>query len=171
MAYTEGKVLFSPSTADGMDITGADPASLNLDIDIIITEWLGLEFILVEFKPGLWAIDLEACECLRITHCELNEIWERYQSQVTSNRKTKEKRKERRNREGLRVLKCGGIISDPTIVAAGFSGVSDSPAEGQLLFADSSRNNVGGRGMCSTDWRLGESLAAGSRYFHHRESL
>ena len=45
-----------------MKVTGADTAALNLDVDVVVAERLGLELVLVKFGPSLGAVDLEAGE-------------------------------------------------------------------------------------------------------------
>lgn len=64
MADGEGVWLSTPVTLDGVNITGANTAALDLDIDIIVSERLGVELLLLEVLPGLRAVDLEAGELL-----------------------------------------------------------------------------------------------------------
>lgn len=64
MADGEGVGLSTPVTLDGVDITGANTAALDLDIDIIVSKRLGVKLLLLEVLPGLRAIDLEAGELL-----------------------------------------------------------------------------------------------------------
>jgi hypothetical protein len=64
----KGEVLLAPSSGDGVDITAADTATLNLHIDVVVTERLGLELVLVEFQPCVRSIDLEAAELLWVRH-------------------------------------------------------------------------------------------------------
>ena len=64
----KGKVLLAPSSADGVDVAAADTAALDLDVDVVVTEGLGLEFVLVEFKPCVGSVDLEAGELLWVRH-------------------------------------------------------------------------------------------------------
>ena len=45
---------------------------MDLDVNIIISKWLGLELILVEFSPSLRTGHLEASECFWIWHFELS---------------------------------------------------------------------------------------------------
>lgn len=68
MTNAEREMLLAPTTADGMNITCADSASFNLDVDIIVVKWLWLELVLMEFSPSFWPVDLEARECFRIAH-------------------------------------------------------------------------------------------------------
>jgi outer membrane protein W len=68
VANGEGEVLLAPSSGDGVDITAADTAALNLDIDVVVAERLGLELVLVEFQPRVRSIDLEAGELLWVRH-------------------------------------------------------------------------------------------------------
>lgn len=56
--------LSTPVTLDGVNITGADTAAFNLDIDVVISEGLRVELLLLEVLPGLGAVDLEAGELL-----------------------------------------------------------------------------------------------------------
>jgi hypothetical protein len=71
MTNAEREVLLAPATADCMNITCADSASFNLNVNVIITKRFWLKLVLVEFGPGIRPIDLEACECLWITHYEI----------------------------------------------------------------------------------------------------
>ena len=54
-----------------MQITGANTTRLDLDIDIVVAERLGLEFIEVEFRPFLRVFNLEAFERVWINHYDL----------------------------------------------------------------------------------------------------
>lgn len=56
--------LSTPITLDGVDVTGANTAALDLDIDIIVFKRLGVKLLLLEVLPGLRAVDLEAGELL-----------------------------------------------------------------------------------------------------------
>lgn len=56
--------LGTPVALDGVNITGADTAALNLDIDVVVSEGLRVELLLLEVLPGLGAVDLEAGELL-----------------------------------------------------------------------------------------------------------
>lgn len=62
MADCEGVWLSTPVTLDGVNITGANTAALDLDIDIMVSKRLGVKLLLLEVLPGLRAIDLEAGE-------------------------------------------------------------------------------------------------------------
>lgn len=70
MTNTEREFLFTPSTANGVQVTGADSTRQNLDINIVVTERFWLVFVLVELGPFGWVFDLEARESLRIGHFE-----------------------------------------------------------------------------------------------------
>jgi hypothetical protein len=70
VANGKREVLLAPASADGVDVTAADTAALDLDIDIVVTERLGLELVLVEFEPGLGPINLESGELLGVGHLE-----------------------------------------------------------------------------------------------------
>ena len=71
MSNAERKVLLSPAAADGMNITGTDSACFDLNVDIIVTEWLWFELILVEFSPCVRSIDLEDSEGVWINHYDI----------------------------------------------------------------------------------------------------
>lgn len=71
VAYCEGIKLLSPSAADSVDVATAKATGFNFDIDIIVTKWLSLELVLVEFEPGIRAINLETSEILGIRHGEI----------------------------------------------------------------------------------------------------
>jgi hypothetical protein len=62
------KVLLAPSSTDCVDITSTNTTAFNLDVDIVVTEGLGLELVLVELEPRLGSIDLEALELLGVRH-------------------------------------------------------------------------------------------------------
>ncbi len=47
MADRQGKELLAPAAAEGMDIGPANPAALDLDVDVIVAERLGIELVLV----------------------------------------------------------------------------------------------------------------------------
>lgn len=56
-------------TADGVYVTAADTASLDLDIDVVVTEWLQLEEALVELGDGR-SINLETFSLIGVGHGE-----------------------------------------------------------------------------------------------------
>ena len=60
MSNSKRKLLLAPTAAEGVDITSTHTTALDLDVDVVVTEGLGLEFVLVELSPGLGAVDLEA---------------------------------------------------------------------------------------------------------------
>lgn len=68
MANAQREVLVSPSSSNGMEISTANTTGLDLDIYIVIAEWLGLEVPLVELSPCPWAINLESGKCIWINH-------------------------------------------------------------------------------------------------------
>lgn len=72
MAYAKWKMLLSPSSGNSMQITGANPTRLNLDINIVVAKRLGLELIEVELRPLLRVFDLEAFERIWINHFDLS---------------------------------------------------------------------------------------------------
>jgi hypothetical protein len=49
MADGEREMLLSPASTDGVNITSAYTTALNLDVDVVVAKWLGLELVLVEF--------------------------------------------------------------------------------------------------------------------------
>ena len=53
MSNSKRELLLAPTAADGVDIATADTTALDLDIDVVVTEGLGLEFVLVELRPRL----------------------------------------------------------------------------------------------------------------------
>jgi hypothetical protein len=60
MANSQGEGLVTPSTRDGVNITTADTAALDLDLNIVVSERLHIELLLVKLCPGLRRLDLEA---------------------------------------------------------------------------------------------------------------
>jgi len=62
VSYAVREFLFTPATTDGVDVTGADTAGCDLDVDIVVTEGLGLEFIFVEFSVCIGTYLASACE-------------------------------------------------------------------------------------------------------------
>ena len=104
MANTEWEVLLSPPSRNGMQITRANTARLNLDIDIVVAEWLRLELVEVKLGPFLRVFNLEAFERVRINHfefnipgnCSINSI------QFKIGKKFAEKGKDRKERRSLR---------------------------------------------------------------------
>jgi hypothetical protein len=68
VANGKGEVLLAPTAADGVHIAAADTAGLNLDVNVVIPEWLWLELVLVELCPGLGSVDLEAGELVGVRH-------------------------------------------------------------------------------------------------------
>lgn len=68
MTDSKRKVLLAPSSTDCVDITSTHATAFNLDVDIVVTEGLGLELVLVELEPRLGSIDLEALELLGVRH-------------------------------------------------------------------------------------------------------
>ena len=43
MSDTEGQWCFAPATRDAVDVRTTDPAGVDLDVDISVTEWLRFE--------------------------------------------------------------------------------------------------------------------------------
>jgi len=72
MPNTKGKMLLSPPARNSMQITRANPTRLDLNINIVITKRLRLELVQLEISPVLRVLDLEALECIRVNHFELN---------------------------------------------------------------------------------------------------
>lgn len=68
MAYCQGEILVAPIAPDGVEVATADSTALNLDVHIVVTKRLGLEFVLLEVLPRLGAFDLEARELVGIRH-------------------------------------------------------------------------------------------------------
>jgi hypothetical protein len=68
MPYTKREMLLSPPSGDGMQITGTNTTSQNLNVNIIVAEWLGRELIEVELCPFLRVLDLEALERVWVNH-------------------------------------------------------------------------------------------------------
>ena len=90
MTDTEREVLCSPSTGDSVDITAADPASLDLHVNIVVAELLERELpnvsflsqftcssdayrALVESGPGVGGVDLETSRCLWVRHGDFSD--------------------------------------------------------------------------------------------------
>jgi hypothetical protein len=59
---------FTPISADGMAITGADTAALDLDVYIVLAKGTGLKRVLLEVGPVLGAGRLEALELIGDRH-------------------------------------------------------------------------------------------------------
>ena len=74
MTDSQWPELLAPAARKSVDITAADAAALNLDINIVVAERLGLELVLVELGPAVWSIDLETSELLWVRHCECD-LW------------------------------------------------------------------------------------------------
>lgn len=72
MAHAKREMLLSPPSTDGMQITGANPTSLNLNVNIVVAKWLGLKLIEVELGPFLGVLNLEAFEGVWINHFVLD---------------------------------------------------------------------------------------------------
>lgn len=51
-----------------MNIRSADTTGMDLDVYIVISKWLGLKLILMEFGPGLGIGYLKAGESLWVWH-------------------------------------------------------------------------------------------------------
>ena len=73
MSYTEREMLLAPSSRHGMQVARTNTTSLDLDIDIVVAERLGLELIELELSPMLGILDLEALERIWINHPEQNQ--------------------------------------------------------------------------------------------------
>lgn len=71
MSNSQGKVLLSPTSTDGVYITTTHTAALDLDVDIVVTKWLWLELVLVKLQPGLRTIDLETSELIGVRHLDV----------------------------------------------------------------------------------------------------
>lgn len=70
MSNTQWEMLLAPSTADGMQITGANTTGLDLDIDIEIAKWLWSQLIELEIGPVLGIFNLEALESIWVNHLD-----------------------------------------------------------------------------------------------------
>lgn len=72
MTDAEGEVLLAPAAGDGVKVAAADAAGFDLDVDIVVFEWLGLVLLLceVELLSGGGAGDLESGEGVWVNHCE-----------------------------------------------------------------------------------------------------
>lgn len=68
MPNTQREMLLPPPSRNSMQITRANPTSLDLDIDIVVTERLGLELVQLELSPAFRVLDLEALECIWVNH-------------------------------------------------------------------------------------------------------
>ena len=68
MADSKGEVGLAPTTIDGVDVTAANTAALNLDLDIEVAEGLRIELVLVESLVGLGRFHLEALELVVLRH-------------------------------------------------------------------------------------------------------
>jgi hypothetical protein len=68
MADAEREFLLSPTSTDRMQITGADTARLDLNINIVITKGLRLKLIEVKLGPFLRILNLEAFEGVWVNH-------------------------------------------------------------------------------------------------------
>lgn len=68
----EGEVLLAPAAGDGVKVAAADAAGFDLDVDIVVFEWLGLVILLceVELLSRCGAGDLESAESVWVNHCE-----------------------------------------------------------------------------------------------------
>lgn len=72
MTDAEGEVLLAPAAGDSVQVAAADSAGFNLDVDIVVFEWLGLVLLLCEVELLSWrgAGDLESGESVWVNHCE-----------------------------------------------------------------------------------------------------
>jgi hypothetical protein len=68
MSNTEREMLLPPPSRHSMQITRANPTSLDLDIDVVVTERLGLELVQLELGPVLRILDLEALKSIWVNH-------------------------------------------------------------------------------------------------------
>ena len=68
MPNTQWEVLLAPAARDRVQITGTNTTRLDLDIDIVVTERLGLQLVQLEIRPMLRILDLEASERIWINH-------------------------------------------------------------------------------------------------------
>lgn len=60
---------FTPATSDGVDVRAANTTALDLDVDVMVLERLGLELVLVVFGPSLGRVDDEALKSVWVAHC------------------------------------------------------------------------------------------------------
>lgn len=65
---TQRPLVISPAAGDGVDIGATDSAHLDLDVDIVGTEWLGLELLLLELRPRLGRGNAVALEGVWVAH-------------------------------------------------------------------------------------------------------
>lgn len=64
----------APATGECVDVGAADAATLDLDVDIVIFERLGLQLLLLELLAGLGGVDAEAAEGVWIAHLVVS-VW------------------------------------------------------------------------------------------------
>jgi len=72
MPNTQWKMLLPPPSRNSVQITRTNPTSLDLDIDIVVTERLGLELVQLELSPVFRVLDLEALERIWVNHFVLS---------------------------------------------------------------------------------------------------
>lgn len=68
VAYSERIRAATPVAADGVTITGADTAALDLDVDIVLAKGTGLKRVLLEVGPVFGAWGLKALELVGNRH-------------------------------------------------------------------------------------------------------
>ena len=75
VSHDQRKVLLAPPAADGVDITAADTAGLDLDVHVVVAERLWLELVLVELCPSLGSVDLKAGKLVGVRHLAAAGDW------------------------------------------------------------------------------------------------
>lgn len=68
MADRERELLRAPTAGDGVDVAGAHTAALDLDLHVVVTERLRVEFVLVELCPGVRRLNLETLVLIEFRH-------------------------------------------------------------------------------------------------------
>ena len=68
VADAERALEFTPAAGDGVDVGAANAAALDLDIDVVVLERLGLELGLVVLGPSLGRVYDEALKSVWVAH-------------------------------------------------------------------------------------------------------
>lgn len=68
MTTAQRKMLLAPASTQGVQIAGTNTTCHNLDINIVVLEWLWLDIIELEIRVMLGISDLKSLESIWIDH-------------------------------------------------------------------------------------------------------
>jgi hypothetical protein len=72
VANSQREVFLSPAAINCVDVTAADTAALDLDLDVIVAKWLGVEFSFMKSGVARRRVYLESLVLIVLGHGSFN---------------------------------------------------------------------------------------------------